>query len=137
MFSLKERSFIINFHSDNEITVKACDALNTDLPIKIEKLLLKYNGEIIKKKKNVSVVRYQSKTSNFFSFGVLNEDNLPLRIILSFKESENLIFSGNRSHIEKIVQPRKYEFFLHLFYLNNDNNNEYDFDFNLEFYSVE
>ena len=79
---------------------------------------MKYNGEIIKKKNNILVLRYQSKDTNIFTYGVLNNDIIPLRIILSFKEYDNIIFSGNNSRVEKIVQPGKYEFYLHLFYFN-------------------
>ena len=138
LYSLKEKSFTITFHTDNEIKVKISDENKTDLHKKNEKMNLKYNGEIIKKIKNIVVIRYQCRNNTFFTYGVLNNEIIPLRIVLSFKEYENVIFSGNLSHIEKIVQPAKYELFTHLFYINNDanNNKEINFDFDVEYYSV-
>ena len=136
LISIKDKSFIITFHSDNEIKLRAIEALDTGLPTKIEKIILKNRGEIIKKNNNISVFKYHSKSSNYISYGILNNDMIPLRIVLIFKESENIVFSGNINHIEKIVQPEKYEFFLHLFYLKNDKN-ESDFEFNAECYSIQ
>ena len=49
LFSFKEKSFIITFHSDNEIKIKLNDVIANNIHTKIEKLILKYNGEIIKK----------------------------------------------------------------------------------------
>ena len=138
--SLKEKSFIITFHSDNEIKVKISDAILTNLQNKIERVNLKYNGEIIKKKRNIMVIRYQSGNTQFFSYGVLNNDIIPLRIVLSFKEYDNIILCENLSHIEKIVQPGKYELFTHLFYINNNDDNNINkginFDFDVEYYLV-
>ena len=139
-FSLKEKSFIITFHSDNPIKVKLCESLCVDLPIKIEKIILKNNGEIIKKKDKVLVIRYKSKNHNFFTYGVINNDNITLRISLSFKENDNIIFNENKSFIDKIVKPGKYEFYVNLFYLNNDiNSNDcnFDFDFNLNYFNIQ
>ena len=135
LFSFKEKSFIITFHSDNEIKIKINDALSNNLNTKIEKIILKNNGEIIKKKNNIIVLRYQSKDSNIFSYGILNNDIIPLRIILSFKEYNHIIFNGN-NRVEKIVQPRKYEFYLHLFYF-NENVNINDLNFEVDYYLVQ
>ena len=136
LFSFKEKSFIITFHSDSEIKIKVNDTLSNNLHNKIEKIILKSNGEIIKKKNNVIVLRYQSKDSNIFSYGILNNDIIPLRIILSFKEYDNIIFNGNNSCVEKIVQPGKYEFYLHLFYF-NENDNINDLKFEIEYYLIQ
>ena len=141
LISTIEKSFVITFHSDNEIKIKILEASGTDLASKIEKNILKHKGEIIKNKnntlKNVSVFKYKAKNSNFISYGVLNNDVIPLRIILNFKENENIFFSGNSNYVEKVVQPGKFEFYLNLWYLNlNDNKNEPVFDFNVECYSL-
>lgn len=100
---------------------------------KIERLNLKYNGEIIKKKRNILVIRYQSGITQFFSYGVLNNDIVPLRIVLSFKEYDNIILSENLNHIEKIVQPGKYELFTHLFYISNNEDNNINKGINIDF----
>ena len=134
LYPLKSRCFMLTFHSDIPISVSARDALSTDLNKKIDKLIIKNMGEKIKNKKDISVFQYQSKISNIFSFGCLNEGNEPLRVNIIFK-SENNIYSAGKNKIEKIVQPNKYEFFTHVFPLpNSDMNNE--LDFNIEYFSL-
>ena len=51
LYPLKSRNFMITFHSDTPINVNVRDALNTDLNIKVDKIILKSLGEEIKKKK--------------------------------------------------------------------------------------
>ena len=134
LYPLKSRCFMLTFHSDIPISVSARDALSTDLNKKIDKLIIKNMGEKIKNKKDISVFQYQSKISNIFSFGCLNEGNEPFRVNIIFK-SENNIYSAGKNKIEKIVQPNKYEFFTHVFPLpNSDMNNE--LDFNIEYFSL-
>ena len=134
LYPLKSRCFMLTFHSDIPISVSARDALSTDLNKKIDKLVIKSMGEKIKNKKDISVFQYQSKISNIYSYGCLNEGNEPLRVIINFK-SENNIFSAGKNKIEKIVQPNKYEFFTHIFPLpNNEMNNE--LEFNIEYFSL-
>ena len=127
LYPLKSRCFMLTFHSDIPISVSARDALSTDLNKKIDKLIIKSMGEKIKSKKDISVFQYQSKISNIFSYGCLNEGNEPFRVCLNFR-SENNIYSAGKNKIEKIVQPNKYEFFTHIFPLpNTDMNNELEF----------
>ena len=127
LYPLKSRCFMLTFHSDIAISVSARDALSTDLNKKIDKLIIKSMGEKIKNKKDISVFQYQSKVSNIFSYGCLNEGNEPLRVIINFR-SENNIYSAGKNKIEKIVQPNKYEFLTHVFPIpNNEMNNELEF----------
>ena len=127
LFPLKSRCFMLTFHSDIPISVSARDALSTDLNKKIDKLIIKSMGEKIKNKKDISVFQYQSKVSNIYSYGCLNEGNEPFKVSILFR-SENNIYSAGKNKIEKIVQPNKYEFFTHVFPLpNNDINNELEF----------
>ena len=127
LFPLKSRCFMLTFHSDIPISVGARDALSTDLNKKIDKLIIKSMGEKIKNKKDISVFQYQSKVSNIYSYGCLNEGNEPYKVSILFR-SENNIYSAGKNKIEKIVQPNKYEFFTHVFPLpNNDINNELEF----------
>ena len=127
LFPLKSRCFMLTFHSDIPISVSARDALSTDLNKKIDKLIIKSMGEKIKNKKDISVFQYQSKVSNIYSYGCLNEGNEPYKVSILFR-SENNIYSAGKNKIEKIVQPNKYEFFTHVFPLpNNDINNELEF----------
>ena len=132
LYPLRSRCFMLVFHSDIPINVNARDALSTDLNRKIDKLIIKSFGEKIKNKKDISVFQYQSKLSNIYSFGCLNEGNIPYKVILSF-QNENNIYSYGRNKIEKIVQPNKYEFFTHLFLVSNNNN---DIDFNIDYYQI-
>ena len=134
LYPLKSRCFMLTFHSDIPISVSARDALSTDLNKKIDKLVIKSMGEKIKNKKDISVFQYQSKISNIYSYGCLNEGNEPFRVTINFK-SENNIYSYGKNKIEKIVQPNKYEFFTHVFpFPNNDMNNE--LDFNIEYFPL-
>ena len=82
------------------------------------------------------MLRYQSKDTNIFSYGVLNNDIIPLRIILSFKEYDYIIFNGNNSHVEKIFQPGQYEFYMHLFYF-NEKVNINDLNCEVEYYLIQ
>ena len=134
LYPLKSRCFMLTFHSDIPISVSARDALSTDLNKKIDKLIIKSMGEKIKNKKDISVFQYQSKISNIYSYGCLNEGNEPYRVSINFK-SENNIYSYGKNKIEKIVQPNKYEFFTHVFpFPNNDMNNE--LEFNIEYFPL-
>ena len=134
LYPLKSRCFMLTFHSDIPISVSARDALNTDLNKKIDKLVIKSLGTKIKNKKDISIFQYQSKISNIFSYGCLNEGNEPLRVSIIFR-NENNIYSAGKNKIEKIVQPNKYEFFTHVFPLpNNDMNNE--LEFSIEYFPV-
>ena len=134
LYPLKSRCFMLTFHSDIPISVSARDALSTDLNKKIDKLVIKSMGEKIKSKKDISIFQYQSKISNVFSYGCLNEGNEPYRVCLNFR-SENNIYSVGKNKIEKIVQPNKYEFFTHVFPLpNSDMNNE--LEFSVEYFPI-
>jgi hypothetical protein len=134
LYPLKSRCFMLTFHSDIAISVSARDALSTDLNKKIDKLIIKSMGEKIKNKKDISVFQYQSKVSNIYSYGCLNEGNEPFRVIINFR-SENNIYSAGKNKIEKIVQPNKYEFFTHVFPIpNNEMNNE--LEFNIEYFPL-
>ena len=135
LYPLKSRCFMLTFHSDIPINVSARDAISTDLNKKINKLIIKSFGEKIKNKKDISVFQYQSKISNIYSYGCLNEGNETYKVILNFK-NENNIYSFGNNKIEKIIQPNKYEFFTHLFpiSINNDLNN--DLDFNIDYYPI-
>ena len=134
LYPLKSRCFMLTFHCDIPISVSARDALSTDLNKKIDKLIIKSMGEKIKNKKDISVFQYQSKISNIYSYGCLNEGNEPYRVSINFK-SENNIYIYGKNKIEKIVQPNKYEFFTHVFpFPNNDMNNE--LEFNIEYFPL-
>ena len=134
LFPLKSRCFMLTFHSDIPISVSARDNLNTDLNKKIDKLVIKTMGIKIKNKKDISVFQYQSKISNIFSYGCLNEGNEPFKVNIIFR-SENNIYSAGKNKIEKIVQPNKYEFLTHVFPLpNTDMNNE--LEFSIEYFPI-
>ena len=136
LYPLRSRCFMLTFHSDIPIVVNAKDALSTDLNKKIDKLIIKSYGEKVKNKKDISVFQYQSKFSNIFSFGCLNEGNDTYRVILTFKNTNN-IYSAGQNKIEKIVQPNKYEFFTHIFPISNNNDlNNNDLSFNIDYYLV-
>ena len=135
LYPLRSRCFMLTFHSDIPINVSARDAISTDLNKKIDKLIIKSYGEKIKNKKDISVFQYQSKISNIYSYGCLNEGNEALKVILNFK-SENNIYSFGKNKIEKIIQPNKYEFFTHLFPISNNNELNNELDFNIEYYPV-
>ena len=136
LYPLRSRCFMLTFHSDIPINVSARDAISTDLNKKIDKLIIKSFGEKVKNKKDISAYQYLSKSSNIYSFGCLNEGNLPYRVSLNFK-NENNIYSGGNNKIEKIIQPNKYEFFTHIFPVSNNNNNLInDLDFNIEYYPI-
>ena len=126
---------MLTFHSDIPINVSARDAISTDLNKKIDKLIIKSFGEKIKNKKDISVFQYQSKISNIYSFGCLNEGNEPYKVVLNFK-NENNIYSYGKNKIEKIIQPNKYEFFTHLFPISNNNELNNDLDFNIDYYPI-
>ena len=134
LYPLKSRFFMLTIHSDFPINVTAKDAVSTDLNKKIDNLVIKSFGEKIKSKKDISVFQYQSKISNIYSFGCLNEGNNAFKVILNFK-NENNIYSAGTNKIEKIIQSDKYEFFTHLFPIsNNDINN--NLDFSIDYYSI-
>ena len=135
LYPLKSRCFMLTFHSDIPINVSARDAISTDLNKKIDKLIIKSFGEKIKNKKDISVFQYQSKISNIYSFGCLNEGNEPYKVVLNFK-NENNIYSYGKNKIEKIIQPNKYEFFTHLFPISNNNELNNDLDFNIDYYPI-
>ena len=137
LYSLKSRCFMLNFHSDNAIKISVKDAIKTDINNKIEKLLLKNYGERIKTKKDICVLKYQSKASSIFSIGIVNDGNEIYRVILSFKEAKNIIFSEDINQIEKVVKPGKYELFTNIFYFdNNEDGGSDNIDFNVEYYPV-
>jgi len=135
LYPLKSRCFMLTFHSDIPINVSARDAISTDLNKKIDKLIIKSFGEKIKNKKDISVFQYQSKISNIYSFGCLNEGNEAYKVVLNFK-NENNIYSYGKNKIEKIIQPNKYEFFTHLFPISNNNELNNDLDFNIDYYPI-
>ena len=135
LYPLKSRCFMLTFHSDIPINVSARDAITTDLNKKIDKLIIKSFGEKIKNKKDISVFQYQSKISNIFSIGCLNEGNETFRVTLTFK-NENNIYSVGKNKVEKVVQPNKYEFFTHLFPISNNNDLSNDRDFNIDYYPI-
>ena len=134
LYPLRSRCFMLTFHSDSPISVSVKDAINTDLALKVDKLILKAYGEKIKTKKDISVIQYQSKTSNVMSIGALNEGTVSYRVVLSFKENEGVLFSGGVGKVEKIIQPGKYEAFLHLFSFIEEGNKT--IDFNIEYYAL-
>ena len=135
LYPLKSRCFMLTLHSDIPINVSARDALSTDLNKKIDKLVIKSFGEKIKNKKDISAFQYQSKISNIYSFGCLNEGNDAYRVILNFK-NENNIYSAGTNKIEKIIQSNKYEFFTNLFPISNNNNLSNELDFSIEYYPI-
>ena len=126
---------MLTLHSDIPINVSARDALSTDLNKKIDKLVIKSFGEKIKNKKDISAFQYQSKISNIYSFGCLNEGNDAYRVILNFK-NENNIYSAGTNKIEKIIQSNKYEFFTNLFPISNNNDLSNEIDFSIEYYPI-
>jgi hypothetical protein len=135
LYPLKSRNFMITFHSDTPINVNVRDALNTDLNIKVDKIILKSLGEEIKKKKEISVIQYQSKFSNIISIGCVNNGNINFKVSLTFNDNGGLIFGGKKNKVEKIVLSGSYEFFLH-FYLLADGKGIDGVDFNLEYSPV-
>ena len=135
LYPLKSRCFMLTLHSDIPINVSARDALSTDLNKKIDKLVIKSFGEKIKNKKDISAFQYQSKISNIYSFGCLNEGNDAYRVILNFK-NENNIYSAGTNKIEKIIQSNKYEFFTNLFPISNNNDLSNELDFSIEYYPI-
>ena len=135
LYPLKSRCFMLTFHSDIQINVSARDAISTDLNKKIDKLIIKSFGEKIKNKKDISVFQYQSKISNIYSFGCLNEGNEAYKVVLNFK-NENNIYSYGKNKIEKIIHTNKYEFFIHLFPISNNNDLNNDLDFNIDYYPI-
>ena len=135
LYPLKSRCFMLTFHSDIQINVNARDAISTDLNKKIDKLVIKSFGEKIKNKKDISVFQYQSKISNIYSLGCLNEGNEAFRVSLNFK-NENNIYSAGSNKIEKVIQPNKYEFFTNIFPISNNNELNNDLDFNIDYYPV-
>ena len=120
---------------DIPVNISARDAINTNLNKKLDTLIIKSFGEKIKSKKDIVVYQYQSKISSIFSFGCLNEGNNPYKVVISFK-NENNIYSNGSPKIEKIVQSNKYEFFTHLFPISNNNDLNSDVDFSIDYFPI-
>ena len=128
LYALKSRCFNLTFHSDIVINVSARDALRSNLTSKINKLIIKTMGEKIKNIGDISIIRYQSKFNNIFSFGCINEGEIGYRVVLTFKNKENNIYSEGKNSIEKIVQSKKCEFLMNLFPSSNDLSTCLEFD---------
>jgi len=135
LYPLRSRCFMLTFHMDIPVNISARDAINTNLNKKIDTLIIKSFGEKIKSKKDIVVYQYQSKISSIFSFGCLNEGNNPYKVVISFK-NENNIYSNGSPKIEKIVQSNKYEFFTHLFPISNNNDLNSDVDFSIDYFPI-
>ena len=135
LYPIRSRNFMITFHSDCPINVNVRDAINTDLNSKVDKIILKSLGEEIKKKKEISVIQYQSKFSNIISVGCVNKGNINYKVCLTFNDNGGLIFGGKKSKIEKIVYSGSDEFFLHFFLLNDGKGSE-GVDFSLYYSPV-
>ena len=135
LYPIRSRNFMITFHSDSPINVNVRDAINTDLNSKVDKIILKSLGEEIKKKKEISVIQYQSKFSNIISVGCVNKGNINYKVCLTFNDNGGLIFGGKKSKIEKIVYSGSDEFFVH-FYLLADVKGTEGIDFSLEYSPV-
>ena len=135
LYPIRSRNFMITFHSDSPINVNVRDAINTDLNSKVDKIILKSLGEEIKKKKEISVIQYQSKFSNIISVGCVNKGNINYKVCLTFNDNGGLIFGGKKNKIEKIVYSGSDEFFLHFFLLNDGKGSE-GVDFSLYYSPV-
>ena len=132
LYPLRSRCFMLTFHSDNPLAVAVRDALNTDLNNKTNKLILKSLGEEKKSNNNeITSLEFCSKyffnfRTNVISVGVQNRSNIAQKVALDFSKAKNLLFSTKVSKVEKIIQPGKYDFFMHFYLLSDDTgrNNE-------------
>ena len=131
LYPLRSRCFMLTFHSDTPISVSVRDALNTDLNNKVNKIILKTLGDEIKKKGDITAIQYQSKNNNIVTVGCVNKGTVTYKVVMSFSECSNLIFSGRNNKIERIIQPGNYEFFLHFFAIVNEKGGE-NIDFSLD-----
>lgn len=109
---------MLTFHSDNPLAVAVRDALNTDLNVKANKLILKSQGEEKKSTVNpeVTAIEYISKT-NVVSVGVQNKTTQAQKVTLDFSKAKNLLFSTKTAKVDKIIPPGQYDFFMHFYLL--------------------
>ena len=135
LYPLRSRCFMLTFHSDTPISVSVRDALNTDLNSKVNKLILKSLGEEIKKKKDISAIQYQSRNNNIVTVGCVNKGSVPYRVVTTFADNGNIIFSGKSNKVERIIQPGNYEFFLHFFGIVSEKGTD-NVDFSLDYFPL-
>ena len=135
LYPLRSRCFMLTFHSDTPISVSVRDALNTDLNSKVNKLILKSLGEEIKRKKDISAIQYQSRNNNIVTVGCVNKGSVPYRVVTTFADNCNIIFSGKSNKVERIIQPGNYEFFLHFFGIVSEKGTD-NVDFSLDYFPL-
>ena len=66
LYPLRSRCFMLTFHSDNSLAVAVRDALNTDLNNKVNKLILKSQGEEKKSTNNNEITALEFASKYFF-----------------------------------------------------------------------
>jgi len=113
LYSLRSRCFMMTFHSASELTTTVRDAIQTDLDMRTNLLILDKFGQDLESDSKYRIIYTFSEQVIAYSYAVQNLASKPLEIKLDFGKSENMLFSSKERHITKMVLPGQVEFMMH------------------------
>eukprot|EP01017_Pseudomicrothorax_dubius_P043528 TRINITY_DN7268_c0_g4_i1.p1 TRINITY_DN7268_c0_g4~~TRINITY_DN7268_c0_g4_i1.p1 ORF type:complete len:818 (-),score=145.97 TRINITY_DN7268_c0_g4_i1:98-2551(-) len=113
LFSNRSRSFIVTLHSEVEISVTVRDAIQTDLDNRTNVMLIQKHGKEMETKRGIKAYYALQKTVHAYSYGVLNEQRVPIEVIFDCSGSKNMNFNTKSPIVKKRIEPGAMEFIMH------------------------
>jgi len=113
LYSVRSRCFILTIHSENEVNVTVRDAIQTDLDTRANILLIQKFGVNMEVKKGIRAFYVFHKDAHAYSYGVINDQTIPIECTFDCSSSMNMLFSTKTPIIKKRVEPGALEFMLH------------------------
>ena len=114
LFSKRARSFVMTFHSKEEVAVSVRDSVNTDLDVRANLLIMDKFGQEMKVTSTYRILYTFSEQVLAFSYAVQNLLNKPIDVHIDFSKSESMLLGNTKSkEVNKVVPEFKTEFIMH------------------------
>jgi len=113
VFPVDETFYLKILKSENEVNVTVRDAIQTDLDTRANILLIQKFGVNMEVKKGIRAFYVFHKDAHAYSYGVINDQTIPIECTFDCSSSMNMLFSTKTPIIKKRVEPGALEFMLH------------------------
>ena len=113
LYSIRSRCFILTFHSSVDLSVAVRDAVQTDLDMRTNLLVMDKFGQELEVTQNYRIIYTFSEQILAYSYAVQNLTGQPLDITLDFGSSHNMLLSSKGKSMTKTVLPNQIEFMMH------------------------
>lgn len=113
LFPTKCRCFMLSVHSDQALSLKAHDAISTDVDARANLLIAEKFGQFLEQKPAYDILFTFSEQILGYSYFVINKLAVPIELTLDFSRSLNMSQSSSQAKITKRIEAQCTEFMMH------------------------